>query len=83
MTKQDYLRHRGETFVSLQLMHEYYAERFDHNKHSPFLNMNDFAQFIQMWPFAKQAYQKVIEHYDEKFGVTVLKDKEGNIIKYL
>jgi len=81
MTKQEYLRIRN--VISLELMHEYYAEHFDHDVHKPFLNANDFAQFIQMWPFAKQAYEKVLKHYDEKFGVTMLSDKDGKLITYL
>ena len=81
MTKQEYLRQRN--VISLELMHEYYAEHFDHDVHKPFLNANDFAQFIQMWPFAKQAYEKVLKHYDKKFGVTMLSDKDGKLIAYL
>ena len=81
MTKQEYIRQRN--VISLELMHEYYAERFDQSVHKPFLNMNDFAQFIQMWPFAKQAYENVLKHYDEKFNVIAVSDKDGKLITHL
>lgn len=81
MTKQDYLRQRNA--APLELMHSYYTEHFDYSRHNPFLNINDFAQLMQFWPGAKSAHEKVINHYDEKFGVTMLKDKDGNLIKYL
>jgi len=81
MTREDYLRQR--TTPSFNLMYEYYKEKFDYAKHSTFLPFEHFVQFMQMWPFARDAYQTVVDHFDEKFGVVSLKDKDGQLIKYL
>jgi hypothetical protein len=36
-----------------------------------------------MWGNMQQIFQKVIDHYDQKFNLVQLLDKNGNIIKYL
>jgi len=78
MTKQEYLMYRNKT--SIELMYAYYKEHFDSNVHKPFLNINDFHQFINLWPGARAGYDKVIRYYDEKFNVSKLLDKDGNLI---
>lgn len=81
MTKEEYLRIRGS--VSLPLMYQYYTENFDHSRHSPFLDEHSFYQLMQLWPFARHGWEKVVRYYDEKFNVVILSDKQGRIIKYL
>lgn len=81
MTREEYISQRDTP--SFDLMYEYYKEKFDYVRHTHFLPFTHFVQFMQMWPFAREAYQTVVEYFDEKFGVTSLKDKDGQLIKYL
>lgn len=81
MTKEEYLEFRKT--LSINLLYEYYKEKFDKNEHSPFLLFEQFIQTIQLWPGTKFAFDKVWEYYDEKFSVVKLLDKEGNLIKYI
>ena len=82
MTREDYLMMRsGGNF---NIIHEYYAEHFDHNKHKPFLNMMELAQFLPAsGRNINSIFSKCCKYYDEKFEVNNLLDKDGNLIKSL
>lgn len=81
MTREEYISQRGTP--SFNLMYEYYKEKFDYVRHSNFLTFTHFVQFMQMWPFAREAYQTTIDYFDEKFEIVSLKDKDDKLIKYL
>ena len=81
MTKSEYLQLKAAG--SIQVVYEYYKERFDRNKHKPFLPPNEFAMYLQMCMDVPKVFERVCNHYDEKFNVVVLKDKNGQFISFL
>jgi hypothetical protein len=81
MTKHEYLQMKKTG--SIQVVYEYYKERFDRNKHKPFLPPNEFAMYLQMYMDVPKVFERVCNHYDEKFIVVVLKDKNANFISFL
>ena len=73
MTKEDYLKFRaGQNF---NIVHEFYKEKFDHSKHSPFLSLMELATFLPTFGNVNMIF--------EKFDVKILSDKNGNLIKSL
>jgi len=68
---------------SVQIVYEYYKQKFDRNKHHPFLPAAEFAMYLQMCMDVPAVFQRVCEHYDELFKVVTLKDKDGNFISFL
>jgi len=80
MTKQDYIQ--TKTREPLKVIYKYYTEKFDHKKHKPFLNENEFYTYIQMVSDLNTIAIKVFNHYDKEFEVTTLLDKDGNIITF-
>jgi hypothetical protein len=67
----------------MDILYEYYKERYDSSKHHKFLHPQEFFQALQMWnamgiPAMMDA---AITHFDEKFGVAKLFNKEGNLIR--
>lgn len=68
---------------SVQLVYEYYKERFDRNKHSPFLPPSEFAMYLQMCMDVPRVFERVCNYYDDKFNIVLLKDKNGNFISFL
>jgi hypothetical protein len=81
MTRNEYLHLKKMS--SVQIVYEYYRERFDKSKHRPFLQPTEFAMYLQMFMDVPKVLQKVCEHYDEVFKVVTLKDKDGNFISFL
>jgi hypothetical protein len=68
---------------SLQIAYEYYKEKFDSKKHKPFLCPQEFSVFIQMYADIPKLLERVCQYYDNKFVITELKDKNGNLIGFL
>ena len=64
------------------IVYEFYKEKFDHKKHKPFLNEQEFFPYIQMSMDLNQLYVSVQNYYDQKFNVTTIIDNKGNIITY-
>ncbi len=81
MTRNEYILNRH--IASFDVVYQYYVEHFSHEKHGLFLSFDEFVHFMRMWPLAKHAYNVARDYYDEKFTVVELKDKDGNLIKYL
>jgi hypothetical protein len=81
MTKNEYLQLRKAG--SVQIVYEYYKERFDGNKHRPFLPPNEFAVYLQMYMNVPKVFERVCNHYDQLFNVIVLKDKNEQFISFL
>lgn len=70
----------GQNF---NIVHEFYKEKFDHSKHSPFLSINELAQLLPMTGNINLIFERCCKYYDEKFDVKILSDKNGNYIKAL
>lgn len=80
MTKNEYLIYRGSG--SLSIIYEYYKERFNHKKHSPFLSANNLVQFLSATGYdLNDIMNKCINYYDEKFSVICIYDKNDKPIK--
>ena len=81
MERSTYIKIKSE--APLQLVYELYKERFDDNGTNIFLNHNDFYRFIQMWNNINNLCHQAIEHYDAKFEIITLMDKDGKPLKYM
>lgn len=80
MTREQYIQIR--THQPIGIVYEYYREHLDVKKHK-MLSAQEFFTFIQMWASLDELFKKVSSHYDAKFSITKLLDKEGNLIKHL
>ena len=79
MTREQYLRMRqGQNF---NIVHEFYKEKFDSSKHSPFLSLMELATFLPAFGNVNIIFERCCKYYDEKFDVRILSDKNGNYIK--
>ena len=81
MERNTYIKIKSE--APLQLVYELYRDRFDHSRNNVFLNQNDFFRFVQMWNNVNNLCHQAIEHYDAKFGIITLMDKDGKALKYM
>ncbi len=82
MNRKQYLLMRNNN--SIEVFYEYYKEFWNKEKHIFMLNAEEFFRFINMWPGAQEAYEKVLTHYDIKFTVQKVENlKTGQIIKYM
>jgi uncharacterized membrane protein YkoI len=81
MTKQEYLKYKQKD--QMAILYEFYKERFDKNKHKPFLQRQEFDTFAHMVMDLDKAYRNAVNHYDGKLNVVELKDKDGNLIGIL
>lgn len=78
MDRELYLTYRNTGATNP--FYEYYKEN---HKGGILLTMGDFFQAMQMWPHAGEAYGNVLMEYDVKFEIMSIKNKLGQIIKYL
>ncbi len=82
MPKSDYIHRRINN--DMNIVYEYYLERFDGNKHKGGrLGIQEFFIYLNMWGDINQIYERVRQHYDEKFNIITLSDKNNNILGYL
>lgn len=82
MTKSDYIHRRINN--DLNIIYEYYLEKFDRNRHKGnMLGVQEFFIYLNMWGNINQIYERVRQHYDEKFNITILSDNSGNNIRYV
>jgi hypothetical protein len=81
MTKNDYLTLKMQN--SLQVVYEYYREKFEKDKHKPFLGQQEFFVFLQMYMNIHTVFEKVCDYYNKKFEIVELRDAEGNLISFL
>jgi hypothetical protein len=81
MNKEEYL-----AMIASQpnkLLYYHYTENFDSSIHSPFLSENEFFHFIGLFCGPQLLFNELVKKYNEKFGVSELKDANGNLIKLL
>lgn len=81
MTREQYLMMRENQ--NFNIVYEYYRERFDQSKHYPLLSINELVQILTTFSNINQIFDTCCRHYDEKFAINILRDKDGNIIKVL
>ena len=81
MTREQYimLRNRGD----FNIVYEYYKELFDPKKHKPFFSIEELIQLLPMNFNVNVIMDKCVRHFDQKFEIKVLSDKNGNIVKIL
>jgi hypothetical protein len=65
----------------MQVLYEYYKEKFDPKKHNPFLNNGEFYTYIQISRLnLNETFIKVANYYDSYYNVVTILDEKGNII---
>ena len=81
MTKEQY-------FNSVQhdqagLMYQMYKEKFDKDKHKPFLEIREFMTYLQTTGMLQMAFEATCSYYEQKLSINKLFDKNGKLIKFL
>lgn len=79
MTKQEYL-----SMIDSQpnkLLYYHYVENFDSSIHKPFLSEKEFFHYIGLFCSPQILFNDLVNKYNEKFGVSELRDAKGNLIK--
>lgn len=80
MTRDQYIT--SKTYEPLNVVYHYYTthEKLNHKPLGP----NELFIFLQTNGFnLNTVMARVMEHYDRKFDIVALLDKNGNLIKYL
>lgn len=80
MTREQYIQIKRTQPVGI--VYEYYREHLNVNKHK-LLGAQEFFTFVQMWASIDELFKIASTHYDQKFVITTLTDKDGNLIKYI
>jgi hypothetical protein len=83
MTREQYLNLRKAN--SADILYEFYKEKYNSNKHNKFLSPHEFSTFFSMYANVNidKAFQRACEHFDNKFTVVKLANKDGIIINVL
>jgi hypothetical protein len=68
---------------SIAIPYEYYREKLDTNKHKRVLSPQEFNIYLPMHMNPGTAFEIACQYYDQKFVVTELRDKNGNLISFL
>lgn len=82
MSREEYLYYRNNNATG-EIMYEFYKEGFNAEKHKPFLSKQEFFTFMSMWSEGVIFVPSVHSYYDSKFGVTIIKNKERQIIRFI
>jgi hypothetical protein len=60
-----------------------YQERFDPQKHKPFLQFQQFMMYMQMSGMLSQYFERACQYYEQKLGINRLYNKEGKLIRFV
>ena len=80
MTKEQYVNLRQNNHIPLELLYEYYVD----NCEGPpaCRDISTFAQSFQIYSSIQPPdLSSILKQYDIKFGVNILKNKNGDIVK--
>lgn len=77
MNREQYVKLREEN--SIEIMYEYYKENFKPEKHSPLLNIEEFIQFMKLWPNRNEAHNVAVDYYDAKYNILKCPTENGVI----
>ena len=80
MTKEQYIT--SKTYDPFSVIYHYYQENCDPNKHLN-LSPQELMTYLQMWKSLNLIMQTVSAHYDQKFNLVAVLDKDGKFIKYI
>ena len=81
MTKEQYFH--DVQFNHGNVLYSMYKEKFDEKKHKPFLQFDQFLMYIQMSGIMHMAFERACQHYEQKFGINKLYDKNGKLIRFV
>jgi len=80
MTKEQYIQIRQNNQIPLELLYEYYIDNCE--GYPACRDISTFAQSFQMYSSMQAPdLSFILRHYDIKFGVNILQDKDGKIVK--
>jgi hypothetical protein len=80
MTKEQYIQIRQNNQIPLELLYEYYIDNCE--IYPACRDISTFAQYFQMYSSMQSPdLSFILKQYDIKFGVNILQDKNGNIVK--
>ena len=82
MTKEQYFQDVQQQNFG-RVLYSMYQEKFDHNKHKPFLQPREFMMYMQMSGMLNTYLERAFQHYEQKFEITKLYDKNGKLIRFV
>lgn len=80
MTKEQYFH--DVQYNQGNILYSMYTEKFDSSRHKPFLQFRDFMMYMQMSGMTSTYFQVACAHYEKKFGINKLFDKDGKLIAF-
>jgi len=80
MTKEQYIT--SKTYDPLSVIYHYYQENRDPNKHIN-LSPQELITYLQMWRSLNLIMETVNTHYEQRFNLMAVLDKDGKFIKYV
>jgi len=81
MTKEQYIQIRLSD--ERRLIYPFYQERFDREKHKPFLDENSLLHLLMTFTDFNQVLSDVVRQYAIRFETTEVYDVSGRLIKIL
>jgi hypothetical protein len=82
MTKEEYIQDvHSQNFT--KVLYSMYQERFNRDKHSPFLNPQELMMYVQMSGMMNEYLRSAFNYYEAKFNINKLFDKDGKLIRFV
>jgi len=81
MTKEQYF-HCAQ-FDHGHILYSMYKEKFDAQRHKPFLQFQEFMMYMQMSGMINQFFERASKYYEEKLGINRLHDETGKLIAFV
>lgn len=81
MDKNNYFNLRQHSPMSL--LYIYYKEKFNSERHTPFLQEIHLLHYLNMWGDLNLILEKVFAYYEAQLQLVKVYDKEGKLIKVI
>ena len=78
MTRDEYIKHRNENQIPIQLAYQFYVET---PHHLPKVDLHVFVPLFHQW-IMFGGFGKFFAHYDVKYGITKMTNSKTNTTKY-
>lgn len=81
MTKEQYFH--DVQYNQGNILYSMYTEKFNNDKHKPFLQFREFIMYMQMSGMLNTYLQVACAYYEQKLGINKMFDKDGKLIAFI
>jgi hypothetical protein len=79
LDRDSWLIARKEGIVTIEMCYEFYLAK---DKNGALRTLPEFESCFRLFQSYLTGFDNLVDYFDQKFGIFILKDKDGVVLKY-